>query len=254
MTKLLLHGAMGAMGRNVVNCAKVMDGVEVVAGVDREDHFGDPALGFPVYGTFDKIREDYDVIIDFSAAKAVDGLLDFVEKSGKPVVLCTTGLSDEQLKRIDIVTKKAAVLRSANMSIGVNLLLDLVKEAAKKLYDKGFDIEIVEQHHHRKLDAPSGTAVALADAANEALDHKLAYVYDRSERREARPHEEIGISSVRGGTLPGVHDVIFAGEDEVITFNHTAYSRSIFANGALNAAKFLAGKTEGLYSMQDVLR
>ncbi len=139
------------------------------------------------------------------------------------------------------------------MSIGVNLLLNLVQEAARKLYANGFDIDIVEQHHRRKKDAPSGTALALADSINDALDHQLTYVYDRSDRREARPHNEIGISAVRGGTIAGIHDVIFAGDDEVITFNHTAYSRAIFAKGALSAAAFLADKAPGLYSMQDVL-
>lgn len=253
MTKVLLFGALGAMGRNVANFAKLMDEIEIVAGVDREDHPEDTGLGFPVYGSFEKVKEPFDVVIDFSVAKAVDGLLDYLEKSGKPCVQCTTGLSEEQISRIQSLSKTNAILRSANMSIGVNLLLELVKVAAQKLYEKGFDIEIVEQHHHRKQDAPSGTALALADAVNEALDHKLNYVFDRSQRRAARPHEELGISAVRGGTIPGIHDVIFAGEDEVITLHHTAYSRSIFANGALNAAKFLNGKSAGLYSMQDVL-
>lgn len=253
MTRILLFGAMGAMGRNVINCAKAMEDVTIVAGVDREDHFDDPAIGFPVYGSFDEVKEDFDVIIDFSVAPAIDGLLDYVEKSGKALVQCTTGLSEAQIARVQKLAEKAPILRSANMSIGVNLLLELVKTAAQKLYEKGFDIEIVEQHHHRKMDAPSGTALALADAVNEALDDKLTYVYDRSQRKAARPHEELGISAVRGGTLPGVHDIIFAGEDEVITFNHTAYSRAIFANGALNAALFLNGKAAGMYSMQDVL-
>ena len=253
MTRILLFGAMGAMGRNVINCAKAMEDVTIVAGVDREDHFDDPAIGFPVYGSFDAVKEDFDVIIDFSVAPAIDGLLDYVEKSGKALVQCTTGLSAKQIARVQKLAEKAPILRSANMSIGVNLLLELVKTAAQKLYEKGFDIEIVEQHHHRKMDAPSGTALALADAVNEALDDRLTYVYDRSQREAARPHEELGISAVRGGTLPGVHDIIFAGEDEVITFNHTAYSRAIFAIGALNAALFLHGKAAGMYSMQDVL-
>ncbi|SFG42133.1 4-hydroxy-tetrahydrodipicolinate reductase [Oribacterium sp. WCC10] len=253
MTRVLVFGAMGVMCRNVANCAKVMEDIEVVAGVDREDHFDDPAVGFPVYSSFDKVTEDFDVIIDFSVAPAIDGLLDYVEKTGKACVQCTTGLSEAQLARVEEISKKSPILRSANMSIGVNLILSLVKEAAKKLYAKGFDIDIVEQHHRRKQDAPSGTAVAIADAVNEALDNKMNYVYDRSDRRQARPHDEIGISAVRGGTIAGVHDIIFAGEDEVITFNHTAYSRNIFANGALNAAKFLNGKAAGLYSMQDVL-
>ena len=253
MTRILLFGAMGAMGRNVINCAKAMQDAMIVAGVDREDHFDDPAISFPVYASFDDVKEEFDVIIDFSVAPAIDGLLDYVEKSGKALVQCTTGLSEAQIARVQKLSEKSPILRSANMSIGVNLLLELVKVAAQKLYEKGFDIEIVEQHHHRKMDAPSGTALALADAVNEALDHKLNYVYDRSQRKASRPHEELGISAVRGGTLPGVHDIIFAGEDEVITFNHTAYSRAIFANGALNAALFLNGKKAGMYSMQDVL-
>lgn len=253
MTKVLVFGAMGVMCRNVANCAKSMEDIDIVAGIDREDHFGDSAFGFPIYSSFDDVKEDFDVIIDFSVAPAIDTLLDYIEKSGKPCVQCTTGLSEEQLARVKKISEKAPVLRSANMSIGVNLLLSLVQEAARKLYEKGFDIDIVEQHHRRKQDAPSGTAVALADAVNEALDNKMSYVYDRSERRMARPHDEIGISAVRGGTIAGVHDIIFAGEDEVITFNHTAYSRNIFANGALNAARFLNGKAAGLYSMQDVL-
>lgn len=253
MIRIVLFGALGAMGRNVIRCASVQEDLTIVAGVDRAECRDDSSIGFPVYHSFDEIKEDFDVIIDFSVAPAVDGLLDYVEKSGKALVQCTTGLSEAQLARVKQLSEKAPILRSANMSIGVNLLLELVKVAAQKLYEKGFDIEIVEQHHHRKMDAPSGTALALADAVNEALDQKLTYVYDRSERKAARPHEELGISAVRGGSLPGVHDVIFAGEDEVITLNHTAYSRAIFANGALSAARFLYGKAAGLYSMQDAL-
>jgi 4-hydroxy-tetrahydrodipicolinate reductase len=253
MVKILLNGALGEMGKNVRLCAGNMEDVEIVAGVDREERLDDPGIGYPVYASFADVKEDFDVIIDFSVAKAADQLLDFVSKVKKPLVFCTTGLSETQLRKTEEVSASVAILRSANMSLGVNLLLDLVAEAARKLYSKGFDIEVVEQHHHRKKDAPSGTALALADAVNEALDHQLTYVYDRSTRDEARPHDEIGISSVRGGSLPGVHDVIFAGEDEVITFNHTAYSRSIFANGALNAAKFLKDKGPGMYSMKDVI-
>lgn len=254
MTKILMHGALGAMGRNVAKAAELAGEMEITAGVDLmapEDHSG---AAFPVYRTLDEVQEDFDVIIDFTVASAVDGLLDYIEKTGKPAVICSTGLSPEQTARIDAVSEKAAILRSANMSLGVNLLFDLVKIAAKKLYDKGFDIEIVEQHHHRKKDAPSGTALALADSVNEALDEALTYVYDRSDRSAPRPHEELGISAVRGGSIVGVHDVIFAGEDEVITINHTAYSRMIFANGAVNAAKFLKDRTSGLYNMQDALK
>lgn len=251
MLKILLHGALGVMGKNVAEAVSKDENVEIVAGVDREavpDH-----AGFPVYGDFASVKEDYEVIIDFSVAAAVDRLLDFVKESGKPLVLCTTGLNEAQLRKVEETAEMAPVLRSANMSIGVNLLLELVKTAAAKLYERGFDIEIVEQHHRRKTDAPSGTALALADAVQEAVEEKLDYVYERAERRMARPHAEIGISAVRGGTIAGVHDVIFAGEDEVISLRHTAYSRLIFAQGALTAAKFLKGQAAGLYSMQDAL-
>lgn len=250
MLKILLHGALGVMGSNVARAAERDENVQIVAGVDRTASLTER---FPVYDDFAKVTEDFDVIVDFSAAAAVDALLDFAEHSGKPLVLCTTGLSGPQLRRVEEVSKRTAILRSANMSIGVNLLLELVQTAARKLFEKGFDIEIVEQHHRRKTDAPSGTAMALADAVNAALAGQLHYVYGRADRRTARPREEIGISSVRGGSIAGVHDVIFAGEDEVITLNHIAYSRAIFAQGALTAARFLRGQAPGLYTMQDAL-
>ena len=184
---------------------------------------------------------------------AVDGILDYCTKKKLPLVLCTTGLSNEQLENVKKSSETIAILRSANMSIGVNLLLKLVAQATKALENKGFDIEIVEKHHNRKLDAPSGTALALADAANEAAGNTYEYNFSRSERREKRPVTEIGIASVRGGSIVGEHDVIFAGEDEVITLSHSAYSRSIFAKGAVEAAKFLYNKKAGIYSMFDVL-
>lgn len=250
MLKILLHGALGVMGGNVARAVEGDAGVQIVAGVDR---IASSTEGFPVYDDFSRVREDFDVVVDFSAAAAVDGLLDFMEHSGKPLVLCTTGLSELQLRRVEELSKRTAILRSANMSIGVNLLLELVQTAARKLFEKGFDIEIAEQHHRRKTDAPSGTAMALADAVNAALAGQMRYVYGRADRRMVRPREEIGISSIRGGSIAGVHDVIFAGEDEVVTLNHTAYSRAIFAQGALTAARFLQGQAPGLYSMQDAL-
>ena len=192
-------------------------------------------------------------MIDFSTAGAVDGLLAYCVEKKLPVVLCTTGLSEEQQRRVEETAGTAAVLQSANMSLGVNLLLKLVEAGARALAPAGFDIEIVEKHHSRKLDAPSGTAIALADAANRAVGDAYHYVYDRSGRRQKRDPREIGISSVRGGSIVGEHDVIFAGMDEIVTLSHTAFSRSIFAKGALEAAVFLAGKEPGLYSMADVL-
>ena len=193
-------------------------------------------------------------MIDFSNAGAVDELLDYCVKKSLPVVLCTTGLSDEQLKKIDECSEKIAVLKSANMSMGINLLLKLLKDAAKVLAPAGYDIELVEKHHNQKLDAPSGTALALADSINEAMGNEYEYVYDRSQVRKKRDAKEIGISAVRAGTIVGEHEVIFAGTDEVIEFKHTAYSRSVFAKGAVEAGKFLAGQPAGMYDMGDVIQ
>ena len=197
---------------------------------------------------------DVDVVIDFSNAGAVDELLDYCVKKSLPVVLCTTGLSDEQLKKVDECSEKIAVLKSANMSMGINLLLKLLKDAAKVLAPAGYDIELVEKHHNQKLDAPSGTALALADSINEAMGNEYEYVYDRSQVRKKRDAKEIGISAVRAGTIVGEHEVIFAGLDEVIEFKHTAYSRSVFAKGAVEAGKFLAGQPAGMYDMGDVIQ
>ena len=193
------------------------------------------------------------MIIDFSNAAAADALLTYCEEKKMPVVLCTTGLSEEQLAKIPEAAKKTAVLKSANMSLGINLLMKLLKEATKVLAPAGYDMEIVEKHHNQKLDAPSGTALALADAIKEVAGDEYYYKYDRSQEHKKRDPKEIGISAVRGGTIVGVHDVIFAGEDEVIEFTHTAYSKSVFAKGAIEAAKFLAGKPAGMYDMTDVI-
>ena len=193
------------------------------------------------------------MVIDFSSCAAADKLLDYCSAAQMPVVLCTTGLSPEQLERVKAVAGKTAVLKSANMSLGINLLLKLLKEAAAVLAPAGFDMEIVEKHHNQKVDAPSGTALALADSINEEFNNEYTYVYDRSTRRQKRDAKEIGLSAVRGGTIVGDHDVIFAGEDEVITFSHTAYSKNVFAKGAVQAAKFLKGKPAGLYDMSDVI-
>ena len=168
-------------------------------------------------------------------------------------MLCSTGFSREQLEGIDAASEKIAVLKSANMSLGINTLMDLLKRAAKILAPAGFDVEIVEKHHNQKLDAPSGTAIALADSVNEAMDGCYEYVYDRSGRREKRGEKELGISAVRGGTIVGEHEVIFAGTDEVIELKHTAYSRAVFGKGAVQAAKFLHGKGKGYYTMADVI-
>lgn len=250
MTDILLHGCNGRMGQMIAGLLQDDEEARVVAGVDSYTGKENP---FPVFGKIDECSVKADVIIDFSNAGAADALLDYCAETKTPVVLCTTGLSEAQLAKAEEAAKKTAVLKSANMSLGINLLLKLLREAAPTLAAAGFDIEIVEKHHNQKLDAPSGTALALADAVNEASDGIYTYVYDRSQVRRKRDPHEIGISAVRGGTIVGDHDVIFAGTDEVITFQHTAYSRAVFGKGAIQAAKFLAGKPAGRYDMSDVI-
>lgn len=250
MIKAILHGACGRMGRMISDIVSRDDAIEIVAGVDA---FGSKYAQFPVYASLDECKEEADVIIDFSTASAMSGLFAYSAARGIPVVVCTTGLSEEQTAAMKETSSRVAVLKSANMSLGINLLQTLLAEAAPKLAAAGFDIEVVEKHHNQKIDAPSGTALALADSINDAMDGAYTYVYDRSARRQKRPEKEIGISAVRGGTIVGDHDVIFAGEDEVITFSHRAYSRAVFGKGAVEAAKFLAGKQPGFYTMHDVL-
>ena len=250
MIKVVMHGCNGHMGRVITDLCKNDESINIVAGVDK---FKAIPNDYPVFDSIEQVNVDFDVIIDFSNAAAVDELLNYCESHNKPVVLCTTGLSEETLAHVDAATKKIAVLRSANMSLGINTLFDLCKKATQVFADAGFDIEIVEKHHNQKLDAPSGTALALADACNEALDEKYEYCYGRADRREKRPKNEIGISAVRGGNIVGEHEVIFAGLDEVITIKHTAYSKGVFAKGAVEAAKFLAGKPAGLYDMKKVI-
>ncbi len=250
MVNIIMHGCSGRMGQIISGLAASDENVNIVAGIDIVDNGNN---SYPVFTNIKDCDVAADVIIDFASAKAVDALLDYVEDRQIPVVLCTTGLSEEQLARVEEVSKKVAVLKSANMSLGINTLFKVLKSVAPLLAEAGFDIEVVEKHHHFKLDAPSGTAIALADAVNESLPEKYDYRFDRSADRMARPKNEIGFSAVRAGTIVGEHDVIFAGEDEVITFSHTAYSRSVFGKGAIEAAKFLSGKPAGYYSMKDVI-
>ena len=250
MIKAIMHGCNGRMGHVIADLVQSDENIEIVAGVDA---FGENTYNFPVFDSIEKCDVEADVLIDFSTASAVDNLLKVCADKKLPVVLCTTGLSDEQLELVQATSKKIAVLKSANMSVGINTLMKVLKEISPLLDAAGFDIEIVEKHHNQKLDAPSGTALALADSVNDSLSEKCEYVYDRSARREKRPRKEIGISAVRGGTIVGDHDVIFAGTDEVITLSHRAYSRSVFAKGAIEAAKFLAGKPAGMYDMSNVI-
>ena len=250
MVRAILHGCNGVMGQVVTGMIQEDPAIEVVAGIDI---LAVQKNDYPVFAKPADCDVEADVIIDFSSAKAVNALLDFAEERQIPLVLCSTGLSEEQLARVEAVSRKTAVLRSANMSVGVNLLFKVLKMAAPVLAAEGFDIEILEKHHNRKLDAPSGTAIALADAINEAMEEPYTYTFDRSAERRKRDPKEIGFAAIRGGNIVGEHDVIFAGTDEVITISHQASSRAIFAKGAVAAARFLAGNPAGLYNMQDVI-
>ncbi len=251
MIKAILHGCNGKMGQAVCSVCAEDGGIEIVAGVDVYDGKSNP---FPVVQKISDCTAEADVVIDFSNAAAVDALLAYCGEKKIPVVLCTTGLSEAQLASVQQTAEQTAVLRSANMSLGINTLTDLLKKAVRVFAPAGFDIEIVEKHHNQKLDAPSGTALALADAMNEELAEDYEYNYDRSKERQQRKKHEIGIASVRGGNIVGEHEVIFAGTDEVITLKHTAYSKAVFAKGTVEAAKFLAGKKAGIYDMQDVIQ
>lgn len=250
MIRAIMNGCNGKMGQVITGIVAGDADIELVAGIDRMDNKANP---YPVFTDIKDCNVEADVIIDFSVAAAVDSLLEYCVEKNLPCVLCTTGLSKEQLDKVEECSKKVAILKSANMSLGINLLLKMLKEAAGVLAPAGFDIEVVEKHHNQKVDAPSGTALALANSINEEFDNAYEYVYDRSCRREKRSNKEIGISAVRGGSIVGEHDVIFAGNDEVITFSHTAYSKAVFAKGAVQAAKFLAGKEAGMYDMSYVV-
>ena len=211
MVKIIMHGCNGHMGQVISGLVEKDPDAEIVAGIDVADQGKN---SYPVYTNMEECQVEADALIDFSSAKATDALLAYCEKRKLPVVLCTTGLSEEQLAKVEETSKNVAVLKSANMSLGINTLMKLLQDAAKVLATAGFDMEIVEKHHRLKLDAPSGTALALADSINEAMDNQYHYIYDRSQRREMRDDKEIGISAVRGGTIVGEHEVIFAGPDE----------------------------------------
>lgn len=250
MTKIIMNGCNGKMGQVVTALCGEDPELAIVAGADPYDGVKN---AYPVFSAIAECDVEADVVIDFSNAMVVDELLEYCVKKKLPVVLCTTGLSDLQMDKAAEAAKEIAVLKSANMSLGINTLLALLKKAALVFAPAGYDMEIVEKHHNQKLDAPSGTALALADSMNEALGGGYEYRYERSSVRQKRPKNEIGISSVRGGNIVGEHEVIFAGQDEVITFQHTAYSKAVFAKGAVEAAKFLSGKPAGMYDMADVI-
>ena len=250
MTKIIMLGCNGRMGQMITDMVKQDDECTIVAGIDIVDNRDN---GYPVYTKLADCDVEADAIIDFTSATDFESRMDYAVDKQIPIIECSTGLSEEQMDYLKKASEKVAVLKSANMSLGINLLMKLLKEAAVKLAGDGFDVEIVEKHHNQKLDAPSGMALALADSINEAMDDRYEYIYDRSQVRQKRDKKELGISAVRGGTIVGEHEVIFAGTDEVITFKHTAYSRAVFAKGSITAAKYLKGKAAGLYDMSDVL-
>lgn len=250
MINILLSGCNGRMGQVISKLASTKEGLRVAAGYDINTSIQNP---YPVYTDLKRCDAEIDVIIDFSHPAVLESLLEFAVSRKIPAVIATTGLSNQQIKMLKDVSKYIPIFFSANMSIGVNLLLDLVKKAAKVL-EENFDIEIVEKHHNQKIDAPSGTALAIADAINSALAEQQEYIYDRHSRRKKRNKNEIGIHAVRGGTIVGDHSVIFAGNDEIIEINHIAMSKDIFAVGSLNAAMFLYDKKPGMYCMDDLIQ
>jgi len=250
MINIILSGCNGYMGKVVTTLVNNDPDIQITAGVDP---VMEKSGNYPVYAAFGDVTEEADVIVDFSSPAALDGLLKLSIAKKIPVILCATGYSSEQITEIEKASELIPVFRSGNMSLGINLLADLIKRACSVL-GEDFDVEIIERHHRRKVDAPSGTALMLADAAASALPYEPEYIFERESRRQPRSKNEIGISAVRGGTVVGVHDVIFAGMDEMIEIRHTAASRDVFAAGALKAVKFITGKAPGLYSMDNVLR
>lgn len=249
MTKVLLVGACGKMGKAVTDCISNDPEIEIICGIDKSEGLAD----FPIYPNFNNINHIPDVIIDFSHISLLNPILNFAQEHNVPTVLATTGYSEEQIADIHKAAENIPIFFTFNMSLGVNLLCSLAKKAASILGD-AFDIEIVEKHHNQKIDAPSGTAIMLANAINEVFDDSKHYEYDRHSKRAKRQKKEIGIHSVRGGTIVGEHDVIFAGHDEVITLSHSAGSKEVFAVGAVKAAKFLKDKSSGIYNMSDVVK
>lgn len=250
MLKVILNGCNGAMGRAVTKVVSESLDVEIVAGIDKNTEMYQNS--YEVFNNIFDYKGKADVIIDFSHPSCLDDILSYGKKNNTPMVIATTGLSSEDYKKIESVAKNVPIFKTANMSLGVNLLIDLVKKAALALQEN-FDIEIIEKHHNKKVDAPSGTALMIADAINEELDNSMEYKYGREGKKAKREEKEIGIHAVRGGTIPGEHTVIFAGLDEILEVKHTALSKNVFASGAVKAAKFIVNKENSLYKMEDLM-
>ncbi len=250
MTRIILTGCCGKMGHVIQSIVSSRNDCEIVAGVDVYDS---KDCDFPVYSSINDVEQEADVIIDFSNPSLLDSILEYGKSTNTSLVIATTGYDDCQKKQIELASKECAVFFTYNYSMGVNLLASLAKKAVEVLGD-GFDIEIIEKHHNQKIDAPSGTALMLADAINEEVDNRMKYEYDRHSKREKRTKNEIGIHAVRGGTIVGEHEIIFAGRDEIITLSHSARSKEIFAVGAVNAAVFMTGKERGMYDMSQLIK
>ncbi len=250
MMNIILSGCSGKMGQTITNVVQKNKDCQIVAGVDKLDN---KSTSYPVFPSIDQISESADVVIDFSNPDMLSSLLTFCKLRKIPLVLCTTGFSSAQIEEVKSVSKEIPIFFSGNMSLGINLLISLSRIATKVL-GKDFDIEIIEKHHNQKIDAPSGTALMIADALSKELENEPQYVYDRHSSRKKRSKNEIGIHSIRGGTIVGEHEVIFAGQDELVSITHSASSKVIFANGAINAALFIVGFSNGLYNMNDLLK
>ena len=249
MTKVIITGCSGKMGASLINAAASREDIEIIGGIDIVEPVN---AKFEYAKTFSELKCSADVIVDFSNPVVLDSMLEYAVEKNIPVVICTTGYSEEQKKKIFAASEKIAVFYSGNMSLGINLIIELAKKAAA-VFGDSFDVEIVEQHHNQKLDAPSGMALMIADAISE-VKTDAEYVYDRHSYRKKRDKKEIGIHSVRGGNIVGEHEVIFAGQDEVLTISHSAHSKTVFAVGALNAAVYLKNKGAGMYNMSDLLK
>ncbi|GAA0075792.1 4-hydroxy-tetrahydrodipicolinate reductase [Clostridium sp. CTA-5] len=248
MIRIVLNGCSGKMGKVITECATKFKNLEIIAGVDRFPS----ETSYPIYKNTEELNIDYDVLLDFSRADALPGLINLTEKTKKPLVICSTGFSNEDLALIDEKSKTLPLFRSANMSLGINLLNSLLRKVAPLLYGS-YDIEIIEKHHNQKVDSPSGTAVLLADTIKESIAEETKFVYGRSGSSK-REENEIGIHAIRGGSIVGDHDVIFAGSGEIIELSHKAISREVFAIGALKACEYMGTISDpGLYNMDDVI-
>lgn len=249
MVKVLLNGCNGRMGQMISHTSLSFNNLEIVAGVDINTSV---SSSYPVFSKLEDCDVEFDVVLDFSSAKSLDSLLSFCIPKNLPLVLCTTGYTQEQLEEIKKASEKIPVFKSANMSIGINIVNNILKEISSKLF-KDFDIEIIEKHHNQKLDSPSGTALLLANSIKDSIQEETEFVYGR-EGISKRDKREIGIHAVRGGSIVGDHDVVFAGSGEVIEIRHSAISREVFAVGALRASEYMYQKAPGMYDMDDVLK